>query len=123
MSQLNNYASNVSNFLRKVDKNTIYVSVTVIAIIAAAVLIFERPSFLGLSNEAIAKKAIDYINNQGLSQTPASFVSASSDSGVVKIKIKIGANEFDSYVTRNGKLLFPQAFDMTKTKTASSSGK
>ncbi len=130
MTKLNNYISkNVSKFFKKVDKNTVYIGITVIAIIATGILIFERPSspfslsnIFGPSDERIAKKAVDYINNNKLSRTPASLVSVSNDSGLIKIKIKIGTNEYDSYVTKNGKLLFPQAFDLTKAGTTSSSG-
>ena len=40
---------------------------------------------------------------------------------MVKIKIKIGENEYDSYVTKDGKYLFPQTpIDMSKTETSSS---
>ncbi len=123
MSQPNNDKSSINKFLRKVDQNTVYIGVTVVALVATGVLIFTGPNrafslpdLFGLSNEKIAQKAIDYINNNKLSQTPASLVSVAGDSGLVKIKIKIGAKEFDSYVTRNGKLLFPQVIDMTKTK-------
>jgi len=31
---------------------------------------------------------------------------------MVKIKIKIGDNNFDGYATRDGKLFFAQAFEM-----------
>jgi len=71
-----------------------------------------------MSDTQVGKNAVAYINNNQLSSTPATFVSASEASGLVKVKIKIGTSSFDSYVTKDGKLLFPQAYDMT-TKKAS----
>ncbi len=104
---------------KKLDKNTLFIGVAVVGIIVIAVLAFANNNgsfsfsdIFGDSNEKIAQKAIDYINNKGLSSSPASLVSVSSESGLVKMKIKIGGNEFDSYVSKDGKYLFPQVIDM-----------
>lgn len=119
---------------KKIDKNTALAGLAIVAIIIAAILVssksgsgFSMGNFLGQSNDDIGKKAIDYINNNGLSGTPATLVSVSSESGLVKIRIKIGSNEFDSYATKDGKFLFPQAFNMAeageKNPDSSSAGK
>jgi len=105
------------NFL---NKNTALLAIAVVGIIVIGVLVFANNSggnfsffgIFGSSSEKIAQKAVDYINNNGLSSTPASLVSFSEESGLIKIKIKIGPNEFDSYVTKDGKLLFPQVINM-----------
>jgi len=107
------------NFL---NKNTALLAIAVVGIIVIGVLVFANNSggnfsffgIFGSSNNEIAQKAVDYINNNGLSSTPASLVSFSEESGLIKIKIKIGPNEFDSYVTKDGKLLFPQVIDMSQ---------
>jgi thioredoxin-related protein len=111
----------------KFSRNNVLIGIAVVGIIVAGGLIFASsnpnfalPSIFGLSDKAIGQKAIDYINNNGLSQTPASLVSVSEASGLVKVRIKIGTNEFDSYVTKDGKLLFAQAFEMTPAKTTAS---
>lgn len=111
------------NFLKNMSRNTILVIVAIIAIVITGVLIlansnhgFSFPTIFGMSDSQIAKKAIDYINSNQLSQTPASLVSTSEESGLIKIKIKIGSNSFDSYVTRDGKFLFPQAVDISGKK-------
>lgn len=113
------------SFLKNMDRNTILVGIAVIGIIITGVLIFAHsnhgfsfPTIFGTSDSQIGKKVIDYINQNKLSSTPASFVSVSEVSGLVKVKIKIGTATFDSYATKDGKLLFPQAFDMS-AKTAS----
>ncbi|MCX6720623.1 MAG: hypothetical protein NTW11_02360 [Candidatus Staskawiczbacteria bacterium] len=110
-------------FLKKINRNTIFVGVAVIAVVIIGVLFFNKsnisfeiPSIFGKSDSQIGKLAVDYINNNQLSQTPATLVSTSEASGLVKIKIKIGTQEFDSYASKDGKFLFPQAFDMTPKK-------
>jgi hypothetical protein len=112
------------SFLKKIDKNTIFVGIAIVAIIIIVGLVFADSNqslgtmnFFGPSTDEIAKKAIDYINDNGLSSTPASLVSASDESGLIKMKIKIAENEFDSYVSKDGKFLFPQAIEMIVSET------
>lgn len=114
------------NFLKSMNRNTILIAIAIIGIIITGGLIyvnsnpgFAMPNLFGVSDSQIAKKAVDYINTSGLSSTPASLVSVSETSGLVKVKIKIGSSSFDSYVTKDGKLLFPQAFDMSAKSAAS----
>lgn len=105
------------NFLKKLNKNTVLVAVAALGIIIVGVLIYANSNSgfslsnlnlgFGMSKDQVAQKTIDYINDNGLSDSPVSLVSVSDESGMIKIKIKIGANEFDSYVTKDGKLLFP----------------
>lgn len=109
----------------KMDKNTMLIGVAVIAIVIIGVLIFgdsgkgfNMPTIFGISENKIAQNVIDYINNNQLSSTPASLVKVSKESGLVKVRLKIGESEFDSYATKDGKFLFPQAFDMSINKNA-----
>jgi hypothetical protein len=113
--------------LKNINRNTILIGVAVIAIVITGVLIFAKsnigfslPNIFGMSDNQVGKRAVDYINNNQLSQTPASLVSVSEESGLVKVKIKIGDSEFDSYATKDGKLLFPQAFDMSPATDSAS---
>ncbi len=70
---------------------------------------------LGFSKDAVAKKAVDYLNTSVLQKgQTAELVSVSEESGLVKMKIKIGTQSYDSYVTKDGKLLFPEAFTLDK---------
>ena len=113
----------------KIDKNMILIGVAVIAILVTGALIYAKsagnnfsiPSLLGSSDKSIGQKAVDYINNNQLSSTPASLVKVSEADGLVKVTIKIGTTNFDSYATKDGKLLFPQGFDMSVVKAATAS--
>lgn len=66
-------------------------------------------------NEA-ANKAIDFINKYILQgQGEATLVTVEeSESGLYYIKIRINGRTFDSYVTKDGKLLFPSVIDLTQ---------
>lgn len=107
-------------FKLNLNRNTVLLGVAVIGIVITGALIYinQNPNQfpflnLGMSNDAIAKKSLDYLNTTVLAgQAQASLVSVSEESGLVKIKIKVGASEYDSYATKDGKLLFPQAFNM-----------
>ena len=99
------------NSIKKMNKNTILVCIAIIAIIITGVLIFVNsghgfsfPTIFGTSDSKIGKEVVDYINSNQLSQTPASLVKVSEASGLVKVTIKIGTSQFDSYATKDGKL-------------------
>ncbi len=105
----------------KLDKNMMLVGVAAIAVVVIGVLLyaktgFSMPNLFGPSPKSVGQKAVDYINSSNLSSQPASLESVSSQDGLIKIKIKIGAAEYDSYATADGKLLFPQGFDMSQAK-------
>ena len=114
------------NMTFEIDRNMLFVGIAIIAIVATGVLIFTNKNLnqfsffksgFGLSNDAIAKKSLDYLNTTVLAgQSQATLVSVSEESGLVKMKIKIGTSEYDSYVTKDGRFLFPQAFDMLNAK-------
>ena len=115
--------------VKSMNRNTILVCVAVVAIIITGVLIFadskgsfSLPNILGVSKDQIGKNAVDYINTNKLSATPASLVSVSEESGLVKIKISIDGKEFDSYVTKDGKLLIPQVINMAPAKADATVG-
>lgn len=68
----------------------------------------------GESSDKIAKAAVTYINGNLLTNgmTASLVESSKEENGLYKIKFKIGEQEFDSYISEDGKFLFPQGFDM-----------
>jgi len=103
------------------NQNNVLIAVALVGVIVTGVLIFSdnKGGFsldgilgFGLSSQDVGSRLVDYINNNQLAASPATLVSVSSESGVIKVKIKIGGQEFDSYASKDGKLLFPQAFSM-----------
>ena len=76
-----------------------------------------------LSPQQAADKTINYINqNMGVT---ASLVNVTEENGLYKIKLKVSDNEYDSYVSKNGKLFFvnpPIDLEPTPTATPQASG-
>jgi len=119
----------LKNIVQKLNKDSISVVVAVIAILVVVVLAFagSNPSLnkvlssinLGNSNEAVAKNVIDYLNKSVLQNgQTATLVSVGEESGLVKVSLKIGDNAYDSYATKDGKLLFPEALKLTSDNSA-----
>jgi len=67
----------------------------------------------GLSPDQITNKVISYINQNLLPEgTTASLIDILEESGLYKIKLKIEGDEYDSYVTKDGKILFPSGVSL-----------
>jgi len=63
-----------------------------------------------LSKDEASQKAMDFINSVALQgQAAASLLDITEESGIYKIRLKIQDQEYDSYVTKDAKLLFGQA--------------
>jgi len=113
---------NFVKFFKNIDRNVLFVGIATIAVVVVGILIItdgnsgqfldKIKNFGGISKESLAKKGVDYINSSILSGQSATLVGSSEESGLVKIKINIGGKEFDSYITKDGKLLFPEAINI-----------
>ena len=78
-----------------------------------------------LSSAAAAEKAIQYINenkDEIAGGQAASLLNVVEENGIYKIHIKVGEGEYDSYVTKDGKFLFPSAYVMEEGSDGSTSG-
>jgi hypothetical protein len=95
--------------VEKQGKNLIFVAIIIAGIlIAGAVVYVNQKKASALSPQAAAQKAIDFINKNLLQQgTTASLVSVTEENGLYKLRLKIGEKEYPSYVSKDGKLLFP----------------
>jgi tRNA pseudouridine-54 N-methylase len=103
------------------NKLLIPISIVLAGIIIAGAFVYinqgkiQISSRKELSAQEAAQKAVDYINKNkdrvagGLS---ASLINVSEEGNVYKIHLKVGDGEYDSYVTKDGKLLFPQGYNL-----------
>ncbi|NCO23225.1 hypothetical protein GW896_01005, partial [Candidatus Kuenenbacteria bacterium] len=66
----------------------------------------------------LAAETIGYINKNLLTgDTTATLVSSTwLDNGLVKFTLSLGGQQFDSYISSDGKFLFPEAIDLKKTE-------
>jgi len=81
-----------------------------------------QTSFLGLTlqpGQKAAQKAIDFINKNMLQGQTAVLGDVKAVSDVYEFKLKIAEQEYASYVTKDGKILFTSGVDITPaTSTA-----
>jgi len=69
----------------------------------------KTPQEKFLSPQEAAQNAINYINENLLQKgVTASLVDVVEENGLYKIRLKVGEKEFISYVTKDGKILFPE---------------
>jgi thiol-disulfide isomerase/thioredoxin len=113
--------------LEKINKIIIPLSIIAVGIIIAAAFVFvnqekiKGAALKELSTQQAAEKAINYVNENLLGQgIVASLVDVSDTGSIYKIRLKIGETEYDSYVTKDGKLLFTeQGIDLDKEQNNS----
>jgi hypothetical protein len=111
------------------NKALIPVSIIVAGLLIAGALVYINQGKVsekvsqGLSPQQAAEKAINYINENLLQKgTTASLVNVTEEDGVYKFRLKIGSNEFDSYVTKDGKLLFTEGINLAEKATSTQEG-
>ena len=104
-------------------KSNIWFVVSVILFLVLIASIWTRGFgiknlLFGGSKEEIAKKSIDFINKNLLSNGITASLSSISldDSGLYKLKIKIQDQELEVYVSRDGNMIFPQGIKITATQ-------
>jgi len=69
----------------------------------------KTPQEKFLSSQEAAQNAINYINENLLQKgVTASLADVVEENGLYKIRLKVGEKEFISYVTKDGKILFPE---------------
>jgi len=80
-------------------------------------------NFVTLTSQQAAERAINYLNNNILKSQgfTASLGNVTEENGLYKFQAKIQNQDYNLYVTKNGKLLFLQAFDLVSTSSNNSS--
>lgn len=104
-------------------KKTNWKYVLIALIIASFILSYssELKGFKGANlygaKEAKVLKAVDFINKNLLQNATATLGEVTEESGVYKFKLSINDKEYDSYLTKDGKILFPQGISLVETTT------
>ncbi|MGE5425545.1 MAG: hypothetical protein ACM3PZ_00440 [Bacillota bacterium] len=100
------------------NKSALITGVLVLAVVVAAVIFLTGPKDAQpgkkLSAEQAAAKSEEFINNFLMpSGSKATITETVEEYGLYKMKIDIGSESpVESYVTKDGKLFFPQAINM-----------
>ena len=98
----------------KSNQNAILLFLAILGIFITAVLVIDNMDIkINTSSKITAEKSIKYLNESILQEgQTATLLSFEEESGLIKIKIKIDDREYDSYITKDGKLFFPEALNM-----------
>ncbi len=108
---------------KKLFKNLIPLTIAVVGILIIGAIIFvnqgekkeEAQSLSSQEIQEIAEKTIDFINKNLLKGgVTASLIDTSEEYGLIKLKFEIAENEIDSYVSKDGKVFFPDVIDLTE---------
>jgi len=71
--------------------------------------------FFKTSKDKAAENAISYINTNLLQPgTQATMTEVRDEGSIYLVKIKVSGLDFESYITKDGKYLFPSGIDMTE---------
>ncbi|MDD4990392.1 MAG: thioredoxin family protein [Candidatus Pacebacteria bacterium] len=102
-------------------KNIAIIVLAVVIIALAYYIVYGSPN--NLSGNEVAKKVISYLNEKVLNGQAQATLSGKvvSESGLYKINIKVDSDEFPSYASKDGKLLFPQVIEIEPVSSTSSS--
>jgi len=100
---------------RKKKKNNIWFYISIGLAIA---LILSLTLGNSSSNpDEVTTDTLDYINNYLIDGDTAILLESGEVSGIYSLKLDIGGQTFDSYVTTDGTLLFSSAIDLTEIPT------
>lgn len=100
--------------LQQNNMNKEQIKTIIIAVLFVGILVVAYFAFAGvpgsLSGDAAAKKAIDYVNAKVLTGDSKATLDGKvvSESGLYKFNVKVATDSFPSYVSKDGKLFFPQ---------------
>jgi len=109
------------------NKILIPISIIIAGILIAGALVYISQGEFGqpsseeetASFQEVAEKAVDYINENKDALTggsEASLINVEEEGDVLKIRIKVNEQEYDSYVTKDGKFLFPGGYNLEESQ-------
>ena len=102
----------------KLFKNSLPLAIIIAGIIIGGAITYtNQKSIPGtLPSQEAADKALSFINANMLQEgITASLINIEESNGLYKMKLKIGEEEVEPYVSLDGRLLFIQAVDMGET--------
>ncbi len=92
-------------------------------IIGGAIYITQKGCSEALPSQEVADKALSFINANMLQEgITASLINIEESNGLYKVKLKIGEEEVEPYVSLDGRLLFVQAIDMGEAEQEETQG-
>jgi len=109
--------------MQKEQIKTIVMGVLGVGVVALAYYAFIG-SPMSLSGQDAASKAIAFVNAKVLTGADKASIDGDvvSVSGLYKFNVKVASDSFPSYVSKDGKLLFPQIMEIEDVSASSTEG-
>lgn len=104
--------------IEKLSKNLIAIAIIIAGILIAGAIFYvnqEKGEKIAgaLTDQQAAEKTINFINQYLVEKgMNVSLLNVAEERGLYKISFKAGEEKYDSYVSKDGKLLFLQGIDM-----------
>ncbi|MFH1820719.1 MAG: hypothetical protein ABH805_02300 [Candidatus Nealsonbacteria bacterium] len=96
-----------------IQKNSIAIIIILIGVIAAGgIFYFNKPQIKNLTAEEAGQKAIEFINQSIEESVSASLLEVIENDSIYKIRLDIQGTEYESFITKDGKFLFPTGFEL-----------
>lgn len=108
--------------MRYIKENPWQVITIILGLLLIASIFTNGFNSLNLSDkDKIANKAINFINTELLQgQATALLNSVTSEKGLYKLDINVAGQKIDTYITKDGSLLFPQGIPIEDSEITSS---
>ena len=106
--------------VEKLSKNLIAIAIVIAGVLIAGTIFYinreKGEKITGfLTAQQAAEKTINFINQYLVEKgMVVSLLNVTEERGLYKISFKAGEEQYDSYVTKDGKLLFFQGIDMER---------
>lgn len=107
--------------ISKVFSRAVFMRITlpillVIALIIIGLISFRKPAVKNLSQDEAKAKAENFVNTYLMqSGSKATIKEVTTEYGLYKLKIDIVSDVVESYLSKDGKLFFPQALNIDET--------
>ncbi len=73
---------------------------------------FSKSAAVSITSQQASEKAVDYINSALQGQADVKMVSINESNGLYSMKIDVGGSMYNSFMTKDGKFLFPSGIDL-----------
>lgn len=96
--------------MNKKFKDSLVFLIPIGLILIAGIFLYFGQNSNNLSADQAADKAINYLNNTA--GVTASLIDVSEEGAVYKIHLEVGGTEYQSYISKDGRYLFPDGYDL-----------
>lgn len=94
----------------------------VVGILSGYLLSGVSGSSAAITQEQASEKTLTYINSVLQGQASAKLVSMNESNGLYSMNIDVGGTKYNSFMTKDGKLLFPSGISLDGQKNAAPAG-